>query len=149
MEELKLINFVDLSYDDLQMVLSWRNHPNIRQWMHNSNKIEINEHLKFVKSLKNHTSKHYFLVKENDEYIGVVYLHNDYLGIYANPDKKRVGDLLLRVIIDFSFNTKKLFILKAEVYKTNQKAIELYKRHQFEIKEEKEDLFVMELKNEK
>ena len=57
MQENNLINFIDLTESLLKMVLSWRNEESIRLWMHNKDIITIEEHLKFVNSLKNSKDK--------------------------------------------------------------------------------------------
>ncbi len=144
----KLIDFKNLSKEELYLVLKWRNHPNIRVWMYNKKKISMDEHLNFINSLKQNNTKEYFLLKKDDDYIGVIDLNGTYLGIYANPHKKRVGDILLNEIIRYAFDTKKLLFLKAEVYKENKKAIKLYERHGFKLKSQKNNLLTMELENE-
>jgi UDP-4-amino-4,6-dideoxy-N-acetyl-beta-L-altrosamine N-acetyltransferase len=69
-----------------------------------------------------------------------------FLGLYANPKRKKVGDLLLQQIITFAFDVKKLFSLKAEVFKENLSAVKLYERFGFKIMQENEQLQIMELK---
>jgi len=139
------INFTDLNEDEIELVLSWRNHPAIKKWMHTKKDINLKDHLNFIKSLKNNPKKDYFLVKKDNEYLGVIDLNNGFLGIYANPYKKRVGDILLNEIIKFAFETKKIPCLQAEVYKTNSLAIKLYYRFGFEIKKDNGSMLTMEL----
>ena len=67
------------------------------------------------------------------------------MGIYANPDKKRVGDILLNEIIKFAFETKKIKCLKAEVYKINSSATKLYNRFGFKTKKDNGTMLTMEL----
>jgi len=69
---INLINFTDLTLDEKKMVLSWRNHPDIKQWMYNTNGITIENHLSFIETLKNSKDKQYFIVKKDNEYIGVI-----------------------------------------------------------------------------
>jgi UDP-4-amino-4,6-dideoxy-N-acetyl-beta-L-altrosamine N-acetyltransferase len=104
--------------------------------------------LKFIKSLKTDKTRDYFIVKDESEYLGVVDLNDGFLGIYANPDMKRVGNILLDSIINFAFNEKGLKTLKAEVYANNTSAIKLYKRFGFEVMNDDGTLLKMELKNE-
>ena len=72
MKDIKLINFIDLSLEEKIMVLGWRNHPEIRKWMYNQDEIKLEEHLNFIDSLKLRKDKLYFLVKKEDEFIGVI-----------------------------------------------------------------------------
>ncbi|HIP29704.1 MAG TPA: UDP-4-amino-4,6-dideoxy-N-acetyl-beta-L-altrosamine N-acetyltransferase [Sulfurospirillum arcachonense] len=139
------INFLDLNEDEIKLVLSWRNSPSIKKWMHTKKDISLETHLNFIKSLKNNSKKDYFLVKKEDEYLGVIDLNNEFLGIYANPNKKRVGDILLNEIIKFAFERKRIEYLKAEVYKINSSAIKLYSRFGFETKQDDGIMLTMEL----
>lgn len=139
------INFIDLNEKELHLVLSWRNNPNIKKWMHTQDDITIEEHLNFINSLKNSKNKDYFLVKKEDKYLGVIDLNGDCLGIYANPNMKKVGDILLQQIIKFAFDKKKLSVLKAEVYKKNLPAIRLYNRFKFTTIKDDNKMLTMEL----
>jgi len=153
----ELINFINLEYDEKVMILKWRNHPKIKSVMHNNLDILLDDHLNFIESLKKRDDKKYFLVKENSLNIGVIDFINitkyeAELGIYSNPDLRGYGTLLLSEICTYAFETLKVQVLKAEVYKTNVTAIQLYQKFNFkEIqsknKENKEIIF-MELKNE-
>ena len=153
----ELINFINLKYDEKVMILNWRNHPKIKSVMHNNSDITLEEHLNFIESLKKRVDKKYFLLKKNSLNIGVIDFINitkyeAELGIYSNPDLRGYGTLLLSEICTYAFETLKVQVLKAEVYKTNVTAIQLYQKFNFkEIqsknKENKEIIF-MELKNE-
>lgn len=145
---IEIINFTQLSYDEQLLVLSWRNTTKVRQNMHTNREIPLEEHLSFLESLKTNDNAFYFIVKKNDEYIGVIYLQENYLGIYSNPLKKGVGDMLLQEIIDFAFKTRQLDFLKAEVYTRNHQAINLYERFNFKTIKNTDELLTMELKNE-
>ncbi|WP_024955473.1 UDP-4-amino-4,6-dideoxy-N-acetyl-beta-L-altrosamine N-acetyltransferase [Sulfurospirillum arcachonense] len=141
----KNINFIDLNEKEIHLVLSWRNTPHIKKWMHTQEDITLTDHLNFIETLKHNKSKDYFLVKQDNIYLGVIDLNGNFLGIYANPDLKKVGDILLKQIINFAFSTKKLPVLKAEVYKTNTPAIKLYTRFEFKTIKENEKMLTMEL----
>ena len=64
MENIKLLNFIDLKLEEKEMILKWRNHPDIRKWMYNQDEIKFEEHLNFIDSLKLRKDKLYFLVKK-------------------------------------------------------------------------------------
>ncbi len=139
------INFIDLNEKQIRLVLSWRNNPVIKKWMFTKDDISFEAHLDFIESLKTNNQKDYFLVKQKDEYLGVIDLNGSFLGIYANPDKKKVGDILLNEIIKFAFETKKIKCLKAEVYKINSSATKLYNRFGFKTKNDDGTMLTMEL----
>jgi len=153
--EAELIDFTALPVKMHKKVLSWRNHENIRRWMHHKGVISFPEHMAFVKGLRDCEKRRYFLVKGSDGAIGVIdFTQIDkeqktaHIGLYAVPGKKRVGSILMHMLMKYGFTELGLETLIAEVYKENQKAIQLYRRFGFETIEEDEALLVMELKDE-
>jgi len=154
-----LINFIDMTLDEKEMVLLWRNHPSIKQWMYNDKDIALENHLAFIESLRNSTDKLYFVVKQENEFIGVIdftEIHKPevYFGLYANPNAKiaGVGRILENICIDYAFNILKVDTLKLEVFAENEKAINLYKKFNFKEITKKivnnREVICMELKNE-
>ncbi|OCL85251.1 MULTISPECIES: UDP-4-amino-4,6-dideoxy-N-acetyl-beta-L-altrosamine N-acetyltransferase [Arcobacteraceae] len=137
MKEIKLINFTDLSNDEKKIILEWRNNPNIKKWMYTQDDIILENHLNFIDSLKNSKEKLYFLVKKEDENIGVIYFtqikQNEslHMGVYTNPNLKGYGKILLETIINFSFEILKVVKIYSEVYFENEKAYLLYKSYGF------------------
>ena len=136
----QLIPYQELSEDDSNYVLEMRNHPDVRQWMFNKNKIELFEHKAFIKSLIHDDSKKFFLIKSGSHIIGTINFSNiDHekrvsdFGIYANPfyKIKGRGKILISSACRYAKNEiflKKLFL---EVYKNNIPAIGLYKKYGF------------------
>jgi UDP-4-amino-4,6-dideoxy-N-acetyl-beta-L-altrosamine N-acetyltransferase len=118
------------------MVLGWRNHPKVREWMLHQNEISLDEHLCFIESLKSRADKCYFLVKQENKYIGVIDFtditeESAELGIYANPDIHGVGGVLMEVLIDYAFTTLKVKKLVANVFSDNVRAKHLYEKFDF------------------
>ena len=156
--KIELINFIDISSEEKKMVLSWRNHQDIRKWMNNKNEITLKEHIKYIDSLSNKNDRIYFLVKELDNYLGVIdftsIIENEFaeFGVYAKPNLIGIGSMLMNVIINYAFNILKLKKLIANVYANNEKAIKLYKKFNFiEMKKDRAsngEFIRMELKNE-
>lgn len=156
---INLINFTDLTLEEKKMVLLWRNHPTIKQWMYNSDDILLENHLNFIESLKGCTDKLYFLVKRGDDYIGVIDFTNidkesksSEFGLYANIELKGMGKVLLNSICEYGFHTLNINKLIAEVFTENEKAINLYKKFNFKETTKKivnnREVICMELKNE-
>ena len=159
--KIELINFINTSFEEKKMILDWRNHPNIKKWMYNQKEISLDSHLNFIESLKSFKDKIYFLVKMNKEYIGVIdftkidYKNKlTYFGLYSNPYSKTtgIGTILLKTIINYAFNVLNMNILKLEVFETNKKALNLYKKFKFKKTGEKivnnKKVILMELRNE-
>lgn len=106
---LKLINFTDLTDEQILMVLRWRNDERVA---------------KFISNLKNDETKRYFLVKEDSDYISVI----DFVdiaadscefGIYANPELK--GKILMQTIAEYAAKTLKVGELKSCACNENKK----------------------------
>jgi UDP-4-amino-4,6-dideoxy-N-acetyl-beta-L-altrosamine N-acetyltransferase len=75
------------------------------------------------------------------------------MGLYANPNLRGIGNILLKLIIKYSFETLKVDKILAEVFCENQKAYNLYLKSGFKklgVKEINDrEVFCMELnKNE-
>ena len=159
LNNINLINFTDLTLKEKKMVLFWRNHFSVKKWMHYNDNITFDNHLAFIDSLKNALDKIYFLVKQDDLYIGVIdftnvdnHLKVSEFGLYANIKLKGMGNILLNSICEYGFNTLQLQRLKAEVYRENGKAVTLYKKFNFKETGTKiinnKEVICMELKNE-
>jgi len=140
--------FQDLSLEEKKEVLKWRNHPEIRKWMYNKEKISLKNHLEFIEKLKEKSDKIYLKVDE----LGVVnfFIKNDIIeiGIHKNPNKQKVGKILLEFAINYAFNELKAKKIVLYVFEDNTKAINLYKKFGFVEVAKKDNLIKMELKNE-
>ncbi|MBD3807229.1 MAG: UDP-4-amino-4,6-dideoxy-N-acetyl-beta-L-altrosamine N-acetyltransferase [Epsilonproteobacteria bacterium] len=157
MKDIILTNFRDLSFDEKIMVLGWRNHPNIKKWMYTQEDISLENHLKFIDSLKSNKDKLYFLLKESGEYIGVIDFYNFKdnscdIGLYQNPNLKGRGQNIMNTICKYAFGCLKLKSIFAEVILSNAKAYDLYHQFGFKIVKElnvkKHNIYRMELINE-
>ncbi len=131
MTNLTLINFIDLTLEEKKLVLSWRNNPNIKKWMFNTEDISLEHHLRFIETLKDSKEKQYFLVKDKDTYLGVIDFCNITkttleMGLYKNPEIYNVGKKLLEIIVDYSFNILKVDTIISKVFQSNEKAYLLY-----------------------
>lgn len=153
----ELINFTDLSLEQKKMILSWRNDERVKWFMYTNNDISLQNHLSFIQTLKNDASKRYFLVKKEDEFIGVIDFTNITkeslsMGLYANPALKGVGKFLLENIISYSFDELKIKKIYAEVFSQNKKAYNIYLKYGFKRVGTKEinskRVICMELKDE-
>lgn len=133
---MRLLDFTTLDTERLTVVLAWRNHPNVRQWMLNTNEISSEEHFHFVESLKQRSDKRYFLVQDNNDYIGVIDLTDitstsAEIGIYANPQMRGIGEALMNALIGYAFVTLKVKTLIATVFADNERAKHLYQKFDF------------------
>ncbi|MCD4757555.1 MAG: UDP-4-amino-4,6-dideoxy-N-acetyl-beta-L-altrosamine N-acetyltransferase [Arcobacteraceae bacterium] len=131
MSTISLINFIDLTLKEKKLILSWRNNPNIRKWMFTTETISLEQHLKFIETLKNSKDKQYFVVKDDNNYLGVIDFCNVTktsleMGLYKNPEVSNVGKILLNSVLQHAFNSLKVETIISEVFEVNKKAYELY-----------------------
>lgn len=134
--KIELINFINLELAQKEMILEWRNSIEIRKWMYNDEIIGLQPHLNFIESLKTREDKLYFLVLDEDEPIGVIDFNDIQqdsliMGIYANPNKRGVGRILLKTLIDYAFGNLKVKVIISEVFSENIKAYNLYREFGF------------------
>lgn len=154
-----LINFTQLTDENKTMILKWRNYDVIRKWMYNTDLISLGDHFKFIKNLEKDSTKKFFLVTNYSECFGVInFTDIDYnkgeanFGLYANPNVRNVGKVLMKIICDYGFDKLKMKRILGEVFNDNFKAINLYKKFNFvEYKcklVNNKEVICMELKNE-
>ncbi|MBZ7964833.1 UDP-4-amino-4,6-dideoxy-N-acetyl-beta-L-altrosamine N-acetyltransferase [Campylobacter sp. 2457A] len=148
---IELKNFTDLNEQEIILVWQWRNDKKVNEFMHTKN-FDIKEHKNFIHNLKQDMSKKYFLVFKNKEAIGVIDLVNIkkescYFGLYAKPDLKGVGQILMDEVKKYAFEILKVKMLKAYVFKNNDKALNLYLKNNFEIEKENKEAIYIKLNN--
>ncbi|WP_309498784.1 UDP-4-amino-4,6-dideoxy-N-acetyl-beta-L-altrosamine N-acetyltransferase [Sulfurovum sp.] len=155
---MKLINFTDLTLGQKKMILEWRNHPDVRKWMYTDDEIALKDHVEFIESLNNRKDKVYFLLQNETESIGVIDFtditkDSCEFGLYANPNLRAKGKIIMNEIIKYAFEVLKVSKLKAGALKDNEKAVFLYHSFNFQEIDKKiineKAVICMELKNEK
>ena len=136
-DDYSLLNLINMSAQEREMVRGWRNHSETRKWMYSDHLITKKEHGSFIKQLQREMKNAFWVVKSKEYgYLGVVYLNrvdfnnrNAYLGLYRNPDSRHVGvgHHLLKCLKELAFGNLSLHTLKLEVFCDNKKAQKLYK----------------------
>ncbi len=143
-------DFITLNLDKLKLVWQWRNDENVGQFMLNKS-IKFEEHLNFIEQLKTSKDKKYFLLFKENQAFGVIYFNNITnqtceFGLYAKPNLKGVGQILMNEIIKYAFENLKVNTLKAYVFKDNRKALKLYQQNHFTIYDKDKDFYHICLK---
>jgi UDP-4-amino-4,6-dideoxy-N-acetyl-beta-L-altrosamine N-acetyltransferase len=135
-----LIDFVDLAQKEALMILGWRNHENIKKWMHSQDEISAEAHLNFIDELQFSKSQQYMVVKKDNKYVGVVDFEKiddtskEYnFGLHANPFEKIAGTgrVLEEVCLKYILDLLNLNKIKLEVFSDNVRALNLYKKYNF------------------
>jgi UDP-2,4-diacetamido-2,4,6-trideoxy-beta-L-altropyranose hydrolase/UDP-4-amino-4,6-dideoxy-N-acetyl-beta-L-altrosamine N-acetyltransferase len=140
-----LTNFIDLPLEQKKMILEWRNHETVRQWMFTQQPITLDEHLNYIDTLGHRDDRCYFLVQKGSNAIGIIDFSDikmkdqAHIGLYANPLLKGVGKLLMESIIHYATKVLKVKVLISEVFAENIPAIRLYQRCGFKAITSKKD----------
>lgn len=151
----ELVDFTKLAESEKREILEWRNHPDVRRWMLTKSPISWTDHLAFIETLNKREDRRYFLLKYRGEPLGVIDFtgidrrkNAAAIGLYVRPGQRGLGQLLMRHILAYGFETLRLDTLIAEVFAENEKATRLYRRFGFEVTGEKmidgEKLLLME-----
>lgn len=134
-QDIFALDFTQMSEEDSQSVLDFRNHQEVSKWMYSDN-ISPSSHLNFISNLKNNPSSQYWLMKKNSKLLGVASLtrinlthKHAYIGIYKNPSLHNVGRDILQCLEEIAFKEFALHTLHLEVLQSNQKAIVFYEKY--------------------
>ncbi|HEH4644499.1 TPA: UDP-4-amino-4,6-dideoxy-N-acetyl-beta-L-altrosamine N-acetyltransferase [Campylobacter coli] len=144
-----LKDFTHLDKKEILLVWQWRNDEKISQFM-KTKYIDFQEHLNFIITLKKDQTKKYFLVFKDNEAIGVIDFINITqdsceFGLYAKPNLKGVGQILMQEIKKYAFEILKIKKLKACVFKQNKRALDLYLKSGFFVTSKNDDFFFLSL----
>lgn len=127
-----------LSNDDLEMVLQWRNHDDIRKWMVNSDVIALSDHLAWFERNKNRTDRLFYIFEyqqQSQGYISFVTIPNSAAyewGFYVKPNaEKGMGHLLGSAALDLAFGDLGLAKIFGQVLEFNEKSLSFHKKMGF------------------
>lgn len=130
-----------LQYDDLRIVLEWRNRPDIREKMFTTHEISEAEHYAYFERIKNDHSKRYFMcVDEAGNPVGVVNFididpknRHAFWGFYSgNPTRRGVGTQMGYLALTHGFDVLNLHKLNAEVLSTNPASLNFHQKLGFQ-----------------
>ena len=137
-DEIKIVNFINLTDAEKEMVRNWRNNKDIRRWMYQDHMISRKEHLGFLNQIKQNNKNFWWLVYGGNEPLGVIYLvrcdfenRNGYLGIYSDPKKSGNGKILMDCLKKLAFEVAGFHTLQLEVMENNGRAVNFYKKSGF------------------
>lgn len=127
-----------LAYEDLEMVLQWRNHDDIRKWMVNSDIIPLHDHLNWFERNKTKTDHLFFIFEYQQQpqgYVSFIAIPNSSAyewGFYIKPDaEKGIGKLLGHTALNHAFNQLNFKKIFGQVLDFNQKSVSFHKKMGF------------------
>jgi len=121
--------------DDLPMVLSWRNHPEVRCFMFTQHEISLAEHTQWFMRVNQDNTRHLLIVQEQGNPIGYVQFSNvvpggasDW-GFYACPEAAKGSGRKLGVsALNYAFGQLKLHKVCGQAIDINQVSIRFHER---------------------
>jgi UDP-4-amino-4,6-dideoxy-N-acetyl-beta-L-altrosamine N-acetyltransferase len=130
-----------LESGDLERVLVWRNHPDVRKNMYTTHEISREEHLAWWAKVEHDKTKQYFVAVDGDEPLGVVNfvdisVRNKtatwafYSGVL---DRRGLGSQMESLALDHAFGPLGLEKLSCEVLAFNAPVIRLHKKFGFRV----------------
>jgi len=133
-----------LKNEDLDLILEWRNAPNVRKNMYTSHMIGREEHVAWFEKTRNDKSAQWFVYhEENGDPAGVVCFkeiddvnRSASWGFYASGNARPgVGTRMEYDALEYIFQECEFRKLTCEVFSTNAKVIKLHEKFGFSIKE--------------
>lgn len=119
---------------DLELVLSWRNYPSIRNMMFSAEEISPCEHWTWFHRVTIEKTHHLLILEINSEPSGFIQFSNIDLegnsdwGFYTSPESpKGSGKLLGVTALDHAFYSLRINSISGETIKENAPSIKLHK----------------------
>lgn len=120
-------------HTDLELVLAWRNHPDVRRHMYTQHEITLDEHLSWFERASNNSRKHPLIFESHGKPTGFVNFSElecggvaDW-GFYASPDAPRgSGRLLGRMALEYGFTKFKLHKVCGQALGHNERSIRFH-----------------------
>jgi UDP-4-amino-4,6-dideoxy-N-acetyl-beta-L-altrosamine N-acetyltransferase len=124
-----------VTWDDLAMVLAWRNHSDVRRFMFTQHKISLEEHRNWFAKATQDPNRRLLIIEEAKQAIGYVQFSQaidggiaDW-GFYASPDApKGTGRKIGVTALDYAFGSLKLHKVCGQAIESNQASINFHKR---------------------
>lgn len=127
---------------DLELMLSWRNHPSIRSSMFSQAVIELDQHRAWFRRESEKDTSLWLLYKDSDnKSAGVAYftdldrvLRNGFWGFYVAPGSKPgTGTQMGVEVLDYYFAELGFHKLNAEVMESNERSQHFHRKLGFQI----------------
>ncbi|MBT5294516.1 MAG: UDP-4-amino-4,6-dideoxy-N-acetyl-beta-L-altrosamine N-acetyltransferase [Octadecabacter sp.] len=124
--------------DDLEMMLAWRNAPNVCANMYSQQEIALSEHLTWWDKIKASNRDVYFIFEQGGTPLGVVSFNDisahqtAFWAFYASPEApKCTGSRMETITLEYCFSQLELNKLCCEVLKFNTAVVGLHKKFGF------------------
>ncbi|MCL7751319.1 UDP-4-amino-4,6-dideoxy-N-acetyl-beta-L-altrosamine N-acetyltransferase [Guyparkeria hydrothermalis] len=132
----------DIRDEELELILSWRNAPNVRKNMYTQHEISLDEHLAWWQRVREERkNQKYLMYEKSGRPLGVVSFNDIDVqneramwAFYAAPEAPRGTGLAMEFLaLDYAFREIGLHKLSCEVLAFNTPVIKLHKRFGFSV----------------
>lgn len=118
---------------DLERVLSWRNHPEVRRYMYTQHEISLEEHTRWFARASQDPERHLLVFEIDATSQGFINIHQiasggiaDW-GFYAAPDApKGAGRALGQAALRYAFKAAGLYKLCGQALAFNERSIRFH-----------------------
>jgi UDP-4-amino-4,6-dideoxy-N-acetyl-beta-L-altrosamine N-acetyltransferase len=118
---------------DLEIVLSWRNHPDVRKYMYTQHEIPLEEHRNWFKNAICDDRRHLLIFEQNNNPLGFININQinqrgvaDW-GFYLSPDApKGTGRSLGKVALNYAFKCIFLHKVCGQALGFNERSINFH-----------------------
>lgn len=115
---------------DLEQVLAWRNHEDVRRYMYTQHEIALHEHTQWFKRASKDANRHLLIFENDGVPLGFINIHRiapggiaDW-GFYAAPDApKGTGRVLGQATLHYAFSQIGLHKLCGQALAYNERSI--------------------------
>ncbi len=118
---------------DLNVVLNWRNHPEVRRFMYTQHEISQNEHAEWFAKCSRDSMKHLLIFESGSKPLGFVSIHENEpgcssnWGFYIAPDApKGTGRALGKAALQYGFETAKMQKICGQALAFNERSIRFH-----------------------
>lgn len=120
---------------DLQKVLDWRNHQDIRRYMYTQHEITLAEHTRWFDRASQDPDRYLLIFESDATPVGFINIHQiapggvAEWGFYVAPDSpKGTGRQLGRTTLEYAFTTIKLHKVCGQALIGNERSIRFHQR---------------------
>lgn len=127
--------------EDLDLILRWRNVPEVRQNMYTNHVISASEHANWWKRMHADERVRLLILEVEGEPLGFVSFTN-YTGLggsatwafyTGNSSRRGIGSIMERAALEYAFDVLQLHRLECEVLGFNKAVIDFHVKHGFEV----------------
>lgn len=128
-----------IGFQDLDLILSWRNAPQVRKNMYSQHEITREEHLEWWRGIASSGDKKYFIYELNGAPHGVVGItdinqnHNTCSwAFYSSESAPRgIGSCMELLALEYIFYNLKIYKLNCEVFQFNAPVLRMHTKFGF------------------